>query len=164
MGTTTLYGLRYPELTDRPVGDEQMLALAEDTESALRNLVPDSGTQTDTPFTPAAGWSVLIKGHRLIGKEMTLRLMVRRDGTAITASAAGNITGEPLVGTITNAALRPSMNVYGMFRASLTSGGFSFSTTGAINLNDAHSGSSIAAPDSDGGSHTVQIYAEYPIP
>lgn len=164
MGATTLYGLRYPELTDRPAGDEQLLALAEDTELALRNLVPDSGTLTDTPITAAAGWSVMIKEHRLIGKEMTLHLMMRRDGTAITASAAGNITGEPLVATISNAALRPVMNVYGAFRASLTSGGFSLSTAGEINLNDAHSGSSIAAPDSDGGYHTVQIYAEYPIP
>lgn len=167
MPATPTYGLRYPVATDRPIGDEQFQALAEDIEDAATRLVPDTGSVTDTPVTAATGWQILVKEHRKIGKIVTLHVWARRTGAALTSAASGGSNPGNLAYTVvanmTDAALRPSFNMYNQYRASLTGGLSSFQPNGELAIDDSHSGSTIAK-DTDEDSSTVQLYFVYPIP
>lgn len=161
MAATPVYGLRYPAATDRPTGDEQLQAFAEDVEAATKALVPDTGSQTNTPVTAAAGWEILVKEHRMIGKVCTLHLWLKRTGAALNASSSGNI-GDTDVATIDDPALRPTMDCFNTFRGSLTDGASDCLKTGAISITSMHSDSSIAT-FTDELSSTVQLYFRYPV-
>lgn len=167
MGVTTR-GLRYPESTDPPIGDDdtpQIALLADDIDAAMSALVTDTGSMTNAPVTAAAGWSVLIAEYRLIGKDCTLHVWLKRTGAAVTASSTGNVAGDPDLFTITDSTLRPSFDlVTGTFRASFTGGSYQITSVGVCSLFDMHSSSSIAAPDNDGTYHTLQVYTNYPVP
>lgn len=158
MGTTTVYGLRYPERTDSPDGPTQLHNLATDVETALSGLIPDSGTLSNTlGVTAATGFSLVKSQYRTIGKKMWLSLQLSRTGTAITASAAGNISDTDIA-TITDVSHRPAINWFGTFRSTLTGGACQVEpTTGVVTIVDAHSGGSISTGDN------VYAFAAYTI-
>lgn len=165
MLATPTYGLRYPEDTDPPIGRDdqtQLEFLAEDVEKTLAALVADTGLRTDLDVVPGAGWTVTICEYRLIGKDMSLHLWLKRTGAAIDATSVGNI-GDALLFTIADTAMRPCMDWFGQFRHSVTSGAFFLLEDGTCTLADMHSNSSIKT-FSDESNSTVQFYANYPIP
>ncbi len=164
--TTPIYGFPYPEDTDPPDGPGQIQALAEAVESdldtvddrvdaleagtaAFQAATADTGWVT-TGFVSAAGYTPSVARYRKLGKLCVLELFIANStGGAVTAGATGNIGGDPLIITIP-AAARPASNVYGAFSASTTAGSFVLSSAGAVNIRDAHSGSSIANGDNIG--------------
>lgn len=166
---TTNHSLPYPDGSEPPRGDLQMEALAEAVERELEALVPDTGTRIAGPteITAGTGFEFLVKEYRAVGRRCTLHLSMKRTGAAVVGSgtpSSYNISGDPTIATIALGALRPVIRVEGTFRANLTSGSFSINpSNGVIQIYDLHYESSIAAPDSDGGYHAVQIYAHYPI-
>lgn len=161
MLATPTYGLRYPELTDRPTGDSQLAYLAEDGEKALKALQPDSGTR-QAPVTAATDWGLLVAEYRTLGKDCSLHVWVVRTGATFTATSVGNIA-DTVIANVTDPALRPTMPVFGWFRASLTGGGAQLLTSGAMSIADAHS-NGVIRKNTDEESSTVQLYFNYPIP
>ncbi|MBO0826198.1 MAG: hypothetical protein J2P24_00310 [Streptosporangiales bacterium] len=167
MGVTA-HGLRYPEPTDLPIGVDdtpQIDLLAEDIDTALNGLIADTGSVIQgVPVSPAAGWELLLAEYRLIGKDMTLHVWLKRTGAAITAGTTGNIAGDPPIFTVTDAGLRPSLDqVVGQFRTSFTGGAYMLTSAGVASIYDMHASSTIAAPTSE-TYHTLQAYCNYPIP
>lgn len=160
MPSTPVFNLPYPAPDETPNGPEDIQALALAFETALANLVPNSGVLTNLAVTPGAGWSTLVNEHHVIGKKMWLHLQMQRTGAnVVTGSNPGNIEGDPLVATITNAARRPTMDCFGAFRGSVTSGSVQLTAAlGEIKIADMHTNSVIATSD------TVQVYFAYAIP
>lgn len=158
----TARGLRYPEAMDRPHGPDQIRALAEDIEAAAVALTPDSGTRSDLPVTPAAGFELMAGNYRLIGKNMVIAVWLKRTGAPLNATAAGNI-GDTLAATITDPAYRPSMDTNAALRAYTTGGEASvISSSGNIFLVSLQSSSAIAT-HTDETPSIVRIYATYAV-
>lgn len=163
--------LPYPDGSEPPRGDLQLEALAEATERELDGLVPDTGTRVPdlADITAGAGWEFLLREYRAVGRRCTLHLVLKRTGARIVGSGTApntsyNINGDPTIATIVLGALRPMILVDGLWRANLTSGSFAINpNNGIISIYDFHYRSAIAAPDSDGGYHSLQLSAFYPI-
>lgn len=159
MGTTVGHGLRYPDNVDDP--DDlslQLHNLADDVETALAGLIPDSGGKTNVlSVTPATGFSVVTTSYRTIGKKMWLLIQLSRTGAALTADSGGNF-GDTAAATINDTALRPAFSWFGPYRATVTGGSCQLNTGGVLTLTDAHSGSSIST------GNNVYVYARYTIP
>lgn len=163
MGVTAR-GLRYPELADRPDGAGQMLTLAEDIEAVAAGLIPDSGTRGDLPVLAAEGFELIAANYRLLGKNMTVAVWLKRTGTAIVATAAGNIS-DTTCATITDTALRPSMDAIATMRAFTTSGEASLiAASGNFNLVSMQSSSTIATHSDEGNPSIVRFYSTYAVP
>lgn len=158
MPTTPTYGLRYPGPDEEPNGPTQIQNLAEDTEGALSTLIPDSGLLATLSVTPSTGFSLGTNLHRVIGKKMYLLLEFVRTGADLGPSAGSwNITDTTL-GTINDAAKRPVMDNYPIFRATLTSGAAQVNASGSVRITDMHTDSEVRTNDS------VYVYTHYPIP
>lgn len=158
MGLTPIYNIPFPDDDDDPDGPDDLSAAALRIDTALDEIVPNSGVQTNMNITPAINWTPSIKSHVVDGRLLFLRVQFTYSGAQIDASAAGNIT-DVTIGTIEDVPLRPAIDWYGMFRASLTSGACQISAAaGVIRLTDMHSTSRIEP------AHTVDISAAYPLP
>lgn len=131
------------------------------TADALNEVFGDTGVLVDTlDITPGAGWALTINEHRVLGKMLQLRIRFRNDtGAAVTASGAGNVSPDTLLGTINDVSKRPVMQNFLVGQGSVTSGCVQIAAaTGEIHLTDLHSTSSIA----DG--QTVEFATTYTIP
>lgn len=161
MPNTPNHNLPFPDDDDNTDVPQYVQALAEATDTALTNLVPNSGVQTNLAVIGSTvdGWSETVaREHVIDGRVMFVRMQFTRTGAQLDASDAGNIT-DVTVGTITDASKRPAMDIPGVFRASLTSGACQISAAaGVIRIVDMHSTSRIEP------GHTVDIYATYPLP
>ncbi|MBO0826199.1 MAG: hypothetical protein J2P24_00315 [Streptosporangiales bacterium] len=164
METTTGHNLRYPDLSDPPDLASQLHNLADDVEAAFAGIAPDSGVVTNgITVTPATGFTVTKVQHRTIGKKMWLGLTLSRSGAALTTSLItdtnpGNLA-DTLAATIADAAHRPMIDWYGIFRTSFTSGACQISAAnGNVTILDMHDGSSISTGDN------LFFYAPYTIP
>lgn len=160
----TARGLRYPEATDRPDGAGQMQLLAEDIEAVAAALLPDSGTRGDLPVLPGAGFELMAGNWRLIGKNMTFAVWLKRTGAPLVATSAGNL-GDTVCATITDPALRPSMNATATMRAFITGGEASVSaSTGEIRLLTMQSSSTIETHSDEGNPSIVRFFSSYAVP
>lgn len=166
---TPNYALPYPSTSMRPRGDEQLRDLAEASERALKELIVDTGSDTQAPLSMDPDWALLIGEFRLIGKICFLHIWVSRTAATITAGAAGAASPSNLpsenVCVITDLALRPTLDyIEGQYRGSRTSGVAELVTaSGQVNIEDAHTSSSLVKDSADLAG-TVQISFAYPIP
>lgn len=158
MGTTPVHNIPYPDDDDDTDVPEDFQATAEAVDTALTNLVPNTGVLTNLAITAGTGWTLASREHVIDGRIMFMHATFTRSGAQIDASDEGNITDTTL-GTIDNAADRPAMDVYGTGRASLTSGAAQCSAAaGVIRLTDMHSTSRIET------AHEVNVYFVWPLP
>lgn len=164
MPATPTYGLAYPALTDPPDAPGQLQALAEGVEAELarvdndvENAITDTGLLTNLSITPATGWTVGVKEHRIIAGVMYLRLSLDRSGGELSGSAAGNIADTPMA-TLTSAGQRPQVSQMASVRFSNTGGTVQLSaSTGEITLTDLHTNGSV------GTGNTGQMNFVYPL-
>jgi hypothetical protein len=131
------------------------VAAAEGNIAALQTTdATDTGWLTLT-VTPAAGFTAISNVYRRWGPVTMIRVQMNRSGADIVAGATGNVVGDPLMFTITNAAALPDQIIPCMVNCSVTSGGSLIDTSGAVNITDLNSNSAIATGD------TARIYATY---
>lgn len=128
-------------------GIDARLAGAEGSISALEAVSPSDTGWLALTTTPAAGYSTTSAVYRRWGPVTGIRVQYERTGAAVTATSAGNIVGDPLICTITNADARPDQQQLVLLHCSVTSGGATINTDGTINVTDLHSDSSINTND-----------------
>lgn len=166
MPMTPTYGFEYetpmtkPGITLTGNSDGSSPILAEQVEVALAGVdsrlasvegdvaALQTASATDTGWlalsvTAAAGWSLASAVYRRWGPMVGIRVECERTGADIVANAAGNVVGDPLVFTINTVEARPTQQWQFLLHASVTSGGCVLNTSGALNLTDLHSNSSI---------------------
>lgn len=130
------------------IGSAAQTTMVTDHETRLDAIEADTGIIT-LPNTLATNWDTAtdVIQYRLRGKHLHMHCQVTRTNTAITANAAGNVSGDPLIFTITTVGLRPPWPIHVIGRGTVTSGAVYIDTDGTCKIGDLHSTSSIAVGD-----------------
>lgn len=178
MPQTTNFGLEYEiplqlpgvTLTGGPDGTSPILAEQVDTVlanidarvstnegdvAALQSVTPSDTGWLALSLTAGSGFDVDESFYRRWGPFVGIRILVTRTGSAITATSAGNVVGDPTICTIDDSELRPDQRQSVLGRGFTTSGAIDIHTSGAINLADMHSDSTLSTDD------TIRIETVY---
>lgn len=129
-------------------GIDARLTAAEGDIAILQTASPSDSGWLSMSVTAATGYSLDSALYRRWGPIISVRVSFTRTGAAVTAGSTGNVTGDPLIGTINTAALRPdTIRREVVMLCSVTSGSGFVTTAGEIHLADLHSNSSLDTDD-----------------
>lgn len=128
-------------------GIDARVAAAEGAITALQTTNPSDTGWLNLGITLASGFALESSVYRRWGPVVSIRVVLERTGSNITANSAGNVVGDPLICTINNALLRPDRQQVSVARCTNTSGALEINTTGAVNVVDLHSSSALNTDD-----------------
>lgn len=123
--------------------------------AALQAVTPSDTGWLALSLTAGSGFDVDESFYRRWGPFVGIRILVTRTGSDITATSAGNVTGDPNICTIDDTELRPDQRQSVLGRGFTTSGAIDIHTSGAVNLADMHSDSTLSTDD------TIRIETVY---
>lgn len=123
--------------------------------TALQAVTPsDTGWQT-LGISLGSGFDLVSSEYRRWGPIISIRVELTWTGADITAGTVGNVTGAPLLCTISTAAFRPDRQLYSSLRATVAGGTARIETDGQVRVTDLHATAPIRTDD------TVEVSSTY---